>query len=216
MNSTRLFLLHVAISLLTLHSAVLADGGSIEISDSFVRVPHDIVPRFGNIVGAGKPIMVNLRAGNFSDPTIWPDGMVPGHDARIQIASDTVVTYDLHTETRLDCIEVAEHGHLTFATDRSTKIYLNELLIMPAGELSLGTEDQPIGDGVTAEIVIRGDTALKTGSIAVPGIDPRQYGKGLIVFEKVRIHGRRMDQTFIRFAGEPLAGKTTVELAVLP
>ncbi len=191
-------------------------SGGLEITDTLVQAPHDSVPRFGNIQGAGAPIIANVASGDFSDPAIWPGNVVPGAEARVQIASGTVVTYDLDSTTRFDCIEVQNLGHLAFATGQSTKLCINELMVMPDGELTIGTEAAPVADHVTAEIIFRGDTALKTGTVESPGIDPRQYGKGLIVFGKVRMHGRVLDETYIRFSQEPLAGQTTLSLESPP
>ena len=212
----RSFSFFALLALLTIVSVADPGGGGIEITEGYVRVPHDTVPRFGNIADAGTPIIVNLGSGNFSDPAIWPNGLVPGTDARVQIASDTVVTYDLHRDTRVDCIEVEPRGHLTFASDRSTKLVLNELMIMPDGELTIGSVLQPIEADVTADIIFRGDTDLKAGTLAAPGIDPRQYGKGLLVFGKVTIHGRQQDETFVRFSREPLAGDAILLLESAP
>lgn len=193
----------------------LGHGGLI-VTEDFVQATHDTVPRFANIPGAGAPISANVQSGNFSDPAIWPGGVVPGDEARIQIVDGTVVTYDLTRDTRLDCIEVQSGGHLRFATDQDTRLFLNELMVMPGGELTIGTVTQPVAEGVTAEIIFRGDTPLRTGTIENPGIDPKQYGKGLLVFGKATLHGRPMNETFLRFAKEPLAGETTLELEQAP
>ncbi|MDB4673424.1 G8 domain-containing protein, partial [Verrucomicrobiales bacterium] len=186
------------------------------VTETSVELPSDTVPRFANIPDVGLAAVKNLGSGNFSDPTIWPGGVVPGTDARVQIIGDTVVTYDLVSDARLDCIEVQDGGQFAFATDRSTRLMINELMVLPGGELTIGTEVTPVAPAETAEIIFRADAPLKTGTLESPGIDPGQYGRGLLVVGKVRIHGRPMEQTYFRFAEEPLAGASTLLLEQAP
>lgn len=191
-------------------------NGNLIVTDTHVQAPHDKVPRFCNISTAGTPIIRNLDSGDWSDSALWPGGILPGTNARVQIAEGTAVRYNLNSNTRLDCIEVQDGGRLNFATDITTKLLINELMVMPSGELTIGEINNPVSANAIAEVVFRGDTALKTGSIAAPSVDPSQYGKGLIVFGKAHIHGRSINPTYLRFATEATSGDQTLQVESNP
>src|SRR5690606_13997352 len=106
------------------------------------------------------------------------------------------VIYDVVSDVRYDAIEV--QGHLSFATTIDTKMFIDVLMVMPQGTLTIGTAEDPVRPDVTSEIIFRGDTALKTGTVANPGIDPSQYGKGLLAFGTVSMHGAAKNPTFVR------------------
>lgn len=186
----------------------VVDG--VHITDAYVTTHHDKVPRFANLGDS----LVNIRSGNWSDPNIWPGGVVPGEDARVQIAPMTTVVYDVDSDVRYDAIEV--QGQLSFATDIDTKMIIDVLMVMPQGTLTIGTAEDPARPDVTSEIIFRGDTALKTGTVANPGLDPSQYGKGLLAFGKVTMHGQEKDLTFIRLGADAKAGDTVLTLDQAP
>ena len=194
----------------TTHGTTHGSAHGVHITDGFVATHHDKVPRFANLGDS----LVNTRSGNWSDPNIWPGGVVPGQDARIQIAPMTTVIYDVVSDVRYDAIEV--QGHLSFATTINTRMLIDVLMVMPQGTLSIGTAEDPVRPDVTSEIIFRGDTALKTGTVANPGIDPSQYGKGLIAFGKVTMHGQEKDLTFIRLGADAKAGDTVLTLDQAP
>lgn len=190
--------------------------GELVVDDAFVQLSHDKVPRFCNVAGAGSSIVASVRSGTWSDGAVWSDGTVPGTEARVKVSSGTTITYDLESDTRIDCIEVEDGGHLAFATDRSTRLWIHALMIMPDGRLTIGTELEPVVVGHTAEIVFRADTPLDTGTVAAPGLDPAQYGRGLLAFGTLRVHGRALPRTFLRLAREPLAGDAALLLEEHP
>ncbi len=186
--------------------AVFGHGSDgLEVTSDFVRAPSDVIPRFCNLADAGAPVHQSIGSGNWSSPVVWSNGAVPGVDARVQIRAGDIVVYDIDSDVRIDCIEVQDHGRLRFATDRNTKIVLDVLMVMPEGSLAIGTALDPVSAAVSAQVVFRGDTELDTGVPGAAGIDPRQYGKGLIVFGTVEVHGRSVEPTFVRFAEEPFA-----------
>src|SRR3989344_4896972 len=177
------------------------------ISDTHVKTHADKVPRFCNPPNVAS-VTTNLKSGNWSDPTLWPNGVLPGTDARVQIAPNTTVTYDVESSAELDCMEI--QGSLVFATDRNTKLMISDLMVMPEGTLTVGTATQPIPENINAEIIFT-DTPLEMGTVASPGLDPQQYGKGLIVFGGITMHGKQKD-SFHRIAGELTKGTKTVTL----
>ncbi|MCO6457042.1 MAG: putative Ig domain-containing protein [Pirellulaceae bacterium] len=192
---------------------MLLHGGhaGVEVTDSEIRAPHDTVPRF-----VAAEAMYNVGSGNWSDPAIWSTSTVPGADDQVRILHGTRVTYDLASSVELDAVEVL--GRLEFATDRDTSLYLNELTVLPGAALVIGTEQQPVLPQFTAELVFT-DTPdelgrhFKTGTVAQPGVDPFQYGNGLLVFDgEVTMHGAPLSETFVRLAVEPRAGDQALTL----
>ncbi len=182
----------------------------VEITPDAVIMSHNSIPRFG-----ANPTFISVSDGNWSDPAVWQNGHVPGANAIVSIPAGRTVTYDVDSTLRLDAIEVS--GHLTFATDTNTSLWLNEIMVMPSGTLTIGTAAAPIQPSVQAEIVFT-DTPqadghhFKTGTVAHPGIDPEQWGNGLIVLGKAEMHGHTLQYTFSRAAGDVLADSTTIHM----
>ena len=166
------------------------------------------IPRFGL-----NPTSTAISTGNWSDPSIWNDEQVPGADAVVSIPDEITVTYDVASSLKLDVIEI--EGHLKFAIDTDTSVWLNEIMVMPNATLTVGTAAEPISEGVSVEIVFT-DTPqsdghhFKTGTVENPGVDPEQWGNGLIVLGKAEMHGHPLQNTFVRIDGDVLAGSTTV------
>ena len=190
--------------------------GEILVTSDYVQTSFDKIPRFCNLTDATNPVIVSAGSGDWSNPSIWSGGLVPGIDARIQISSGHTVRYDLALSPRFSCIEVTDQAKLEFAVDRSTQLIIDELMVMPGGELQIGDAAQPLPAIHLAEVTFRGDTLLKTGTVASPGIDPFQFGKGLVVLGKMRVYGRQVTYPYIRFAAEPLAAQQTIVLEHAP
>ncbi len=182
----------------------LLHGDGIEVTNTSVITPHDTVPRF-----AANADYIAIANGDWSNPLVWNQLRVPDANAKVQIPDGINVRYDVNSQQRLDAIEV--FGRLDFETEEDTSLWLNELMVMPEGVLTVGTSDNPVSVGVSAEIVFT-DTPdafgrhFKTGTVENPGIDPDQYGNGLLVFGQVILHGHELDNTFVRLDGDALAG----------
>lgn len=182
----------------------------VRVTPSAVIMMNDTIPRFGM-----NPTSISILDGNWSDPTIWQNGHVPSTNAIVSIPAGRSVTYNMNSTSRLDAIEVS--GHLKFATETSTSLWLNEIMVMPSGTLTVGTAVSPIASTVKVDIVFT-DTPqadghhFKTGTVANPGVDPSQWGNGLIVFGKAEMHGHTLQNTFVRVSGNVLAGSTTINM----
>jgi len=187
--------------------------------------PTHIITHLDKIPRFCAPALITdtaVQSGDWSNPSTWSTNRVPGNDAKVLIPTKITVTYDVQTNTEIDCIEVV--GHLTFATDRDTRLTLNNLQVLPMymhdgkmkpqGELTIGTESNPIDPSATIEIIFR-DTPLETGTVENPGRDPFQFSQHIGVFGKVRIHGALKDP-FVRTAKEPLQGETSLILEYAP
>ncbi len=193
--------------------AQIHDDPGLTITDVAISTGHDKVPRFCNEPNA-TGIVRNIKGGAWSDPSVWSSSVVPAAGAKVQIIGGTSVTYDRHSAAVIQCVEV--HGVLEFRNDIDTALWLEDgILVMPSGSLRIGDLQDPISADVSAEIVFT-DTPLKIGTIAAPGIDSGQYGRGLLVFGKLEIHGHGIDRSFIRLAQEAKAGDLTLKLVEAP
>ncbi len=76
----------------------------------------------------------------------------------------------------------------------------------PEAGLQIGTSGSPVAANALAEIVIA-DRPVDTG------IDPEQYGTGLLGFGRVTMHGSVKSPTFVRLAAEANAGQASLSLS---
>jgi PKD repeat protein len=169
-------------------------------SADVISTNHDTIPNFG-----ASPTIISVTGGAWSDVRTWSAGRLPTDGDIVAIAPNTVVTYDQVRDVQLDTLVVQPGGVLTFRTDVDTRVVVGNFLVLEGGRLEIGTEARPVAADVTAEVIIA-DQAIDTG------IDPKQYGTGLLVWGEVRMHGAVKEPTFVRLAVEPKAGDTTLTL----
>ncbi|WP_419194221.1 G8 domain-containing protein [Novipirellula herctigrandis] len=194
-------------------SADLMQHHAVQVTESQIITHHDTIPRFG-----ANPTNIAVANGLWSNSTTWSENRVPHADEITSIPHGVEVIYNIDSNVRLDVIEVS--GQLEFDQSVDTSLWLNELIVMPSGTLTIGTAESPIAGSVTAEIVFT-DTPgseghhFKTGSITAPGIDPSQYGNGLIVLGTLNVVGS--DKTdFVRAVGDIRGGGVIVNLDGTP
>ncbi len=148
-----------------------------------------------------------LQGGDWSDPMTWAGGSVPQAGGRVYIPSGLDVRYEAFSETPLDWIRV--DGTLRFAHDRDTHLRVETLAVMPGGRLEVGTQQQPILAGVTAEIEIDNDGPIDRHW------DPSQLSRGLVSHGSVSIVGSPKT-AYVQLARDPRAGDVLLELAEAP
>ena len=125
---------------------------------------------------------------------------------------DEGILVQFDTVAEIDSLEII--GQLEFATDQDTSLLVTTITVLPSGSLTIGTADNPVADSVSINIVFR-DVALQTGTLDAPGIDPSQYGNGLLVFGELTTHGA--DKTpYVRAESDILRGSTSIELSEVP
>ncbi len=178
---------------------------SIEVTDTAIITAHDIVPRF-----VAEPTDIAVASGAWSDPAIWADGSVPTLEDEVRIDADVLVLFD--TIAEIDSLEIL--GQLDFATNQNTALTVTTITVLPAGVLTLGTADNPIASTFSTEIVFR-DTPLLTGTADAPGIDPSQYGNGLLVFGELTTNGANKTP-FVRATKDIVRGDTLIQLQSVP
>ena len=95
---------------------------------------------------------VAIASGDWSDPTVWSDGVVPVSEARVLIPSGIRVSVDQIRDEVLFTVRV--DGILEFDPQVNTGLVLDTMIVTSSGALIIGTEDTPIDSGVTASIAI--------------------------------------------------------------
>jgi hypothetical protein len=148
-----------------------------------------------------NPTVVSTRSGAWSDPGTWKPARTPQPGDRVQVAANTRVTYDVIGTAPLRCVGV--DGALGFKPDADTELIVGDLLVRQSGVLEIGTEDAPIAAGRRATVVIA-DRPIDAER------DPEQFGTGLIVLGRVRMHGAPKARSFLRTTGELRAGQTSM------
>jgi hypothetical protein len=142
------------------------------------------------------------RSGNWSAPSTWTSGAVPGSRARVAIPSGIVVTVDREIATDYDWIRV--DGTLRFQPDVRTALVVETLVAM--GRLEIGTQESPIRPDVTARLIIH-----SLGKPIDHGSDPLELTRGVIAMAPVSIHGAGRTEV-VSISDLPSAGATTLQL----
>jgi PKD repeat protein len=161
----------------------------------------DAAPNFG-----ANPTIVSVQSGNWSAPSTWSLGRVPGAGDVVDIMPGTTVTYDTVSTANVTTVDVEQGGTLQFRTDINTQLTVTNLLVSVGGTLTVGTASQPVAANVTASIVFP-DLPINTT------LDPTEMGDGLIGLGNVFMCGAADNQTWVELAADAHAGDTTLTLS---
>ena len=101
-------------------------------------------------------------------------------------AEHTVV---LPPDSDYNAIEVS--GTLKVSRDYDTRCRFVVITVLPGGTLDMGTAADPVLRRV--EFVVK-DRPLLTGTDERPGVDPYQFGNGILIFGQWVAHGRQLDR----------------------
>jgi hypothetical protein len=159
------------------------------------------VPDFG-----ANPTVTAVQSGAWSSPATWSTGQIPGAGDIVAIPAGDTVTYDVVSTAALNTVEIRSGGMLTFRTDINTTLTVQNLLVLQGGTLQVGSAAAPEQVGVKAQIIFP-NIPLNTG------IDPGQFGNGLIALGTVSMHGAALSTTHVTLAAEAHAGDTTLQLS---
>ncbi len=152
--------------------------------------------------------IVSVADGAWSSTATWLPHRVPGAGDAVAIASGTTVAYDLASDAHLAAVSVRDGGELRFRTDIGTRLVADAVLIHGGGGLSMGSADDPVREGASAELVIA-DAPLD------PLRDPHLFGDGLVVLGALRMHGS-LRTAIVRLADEPKMGDRSLRLQTAP
>lgn len=175
-------------------SLILEDfGDEIKVGPTSAATHDDpTIPRF-----AASPTIWAIDDGDWFDPDTWSAGRAPTTNDVAFIPQDTTISYDEVSATKIKALDI--WGSLEFADDVSTELIVGTLTVLPLGTLQIGTSADPIAAGVSAKLTIA-NQALDTA-----GIDPKQYGTGLLALGKVDIHGSEQTETWMRLGANVVA-----------
>jgi hypothetical protein len=150
---------------------------------------------------------VALWDGDWNDPKTWYRGQVPCGGARVLIPDGVHVQIGALLETRIFTIRV--DGELEFATDVDSRIVFDTLVVTPTGSLLIGTELDPVPEGVTVDLLI-----ADNGSID-PAWDPARLSRGIVSHGQTIIHGTARTQ--VASVTDPVrAGDSALSLGTVP
>ena len=155
------------------------------------------------LVPRAEATHVAVRNGSWFDPATWSDGRIPDAGAKVLIPEAISVKYDGVSDASLFTVRV--DGKLLFAPDHDTRMVVDTLVVAKTGLLQIGTDDHPIQDCVTANIVI-----ADNGPIDV-NWDPMLLSRGIISHGSTEIHGQEKT-SFLKLAMDPVAGSTLLHL----
>ncbi|WP_135502464.1 G8 domain-containing protein [Roseovarius aestuariivivens] len=179
-------------------------GHDVHASNSGKAVEHSHVMA---LVPRSEATHIAISDGDWSDPSTWYEGRIPDADAKVLIPKGVSVRYDTESDAALFTVRV--DGELSFATDTDTKILLDTMVVSGLGRLEIGTEVDPIQQGVSTDIVI-----VNNGDIDV-NWDPTLVSRGVISHGSVEIHGQEKTE-FLKVADAPMAGDRQITLAEIP
>jgi Ca2+-binding RTX toxin-like protein len=148
-----------------------------------------------------------VRSGNWSDPSIWHGGVVPGAGARVLIPVGVEVKVDGMIPARLSTVRV--DGSLSFDPAHNTQLQVDTMLVDDCGEFYMGTSAAPIARGVTARLLITDNGAINRTW------DPFGISRGLISMGTVSIYGAQVD-SYESLAGSALAGSQSLTMKLVP
>jgi hypothetical protein len=177
----------------------------------------------------------SARSGKWSDAGTWVNKRVPRAGNNVQVRTGHVVTYDANSDAAVRVLHVA--GTLTFARDKSTRLNVGLLKVLPGEEcsedgfnchektdaaepadrtdgtpdratLEIGTRENPIPAGITATIRLTYFEGMDTNAL------PALMNCG----GRMDIHGAPMDRTWVKLGATAKAGdsKVTLEMPLTP
>lgn len=184
------------------------DGGASSTTTTADVAPYVNSMMIGHMIPnfAAMPTIISVKSGPWSDPSTWSNGRIPAAGDVVAIAGGTDVTYGIISDTAIKTLAVEPAGKLEFSTDESTKLVVGNFLVMPDGDLEIGTQERPIAADASASIVFA-DQAIDLM------MDPEQFGTGLVAMGRVSMVGAAMNSTFLKLAAEPRTGDWTLTLA---
>lgn len=167
-----------------------------------------------SLVNPSEATHIAVQNGDWSNAATWQNVTtgemeIPGAESRVFIPVGVRVSYDVDSTVPLFAVRV--DGTLSFATDVNTTMVVDTLVTTSTSQLHIGTETNPIQNGITAEIIIRSDGE----SVNLRDWDSGQLSKGIITHGQVRIYGQDKAD-FLTLTQDALAGQDHLDLTSAP
>ncbi len=112
-----------------------------------------------------------LSAANGTRPAPGRTAPIPGVNAKVLIPQHIAVTLDSVETSPLKTVRV--DGTLTFATNVTTRLMVDTLVVDATGSLIVGTAANPVANDVTAKIVIVGNGPIEH-HVGPAAVQPRR------------------------------------------
>jgi hypothetical protein len=148
-----------------------------------------------------------VQNGSWSTPSTWQGGKVPGANANVLIPTGLAVTVDRALTPSLHTIRV--DGTLQFATNKTTSLSVDTLVVTATGTFDMGTAAAPVAAGVTATLTFTDQAAINTVW------DPHLISRGLISMGTVNMYGQAVT-SFESLAHGANKGDTYLDLSQVP
>ena len=153
------------------------------------------MPAMLALVPRNQATCVAICDGNWSDPNIWWNGVIPSAGDKVLIPHDRIVDYDYSYPGSLDTVRV--DGVLSFSDTVNTLLPVDTLVNTSTGTIYADTPA-----GVTTSIVIADNGPIDTTW------DPTLLSRGLISHGTAHLKGAAKKE-FCKPSVIPLAGDTT-------
>ena len=189
-------------------SSVIAGHDRVSsMMGSMHETQHNADPASMSLVSTDQATHTVVASGNWSNPEVWENGVLPDVGARIMIPAGVTLTVDSVLSDEFKTIGI--HGTLRFANDVDTELRVDTIVSAPHGRFEMGTSAAPVVQGVTAKVVFADDGIIDTSW------DPDQLSRGAILHGSTEIHGAEKTHR-VTLAEFPAAGATSIELSSVP
>lgn len=175
--------------------------------DGLIASDHSIANDVFRLARTEDATHLAIASGDWSNPAIWRDGLIPTAGATVAVPVGLTVRFDVVMTQAIKTLRI--DGTFTFATNVDTTLRVDTIVVSTTGRLHIGTQTAPIADNVTARIII------PDGGPIDAVWDPYLLSRGLLSRGETRMYGRVVTP-FATLAVDPLAGATTLQLTQPP
>ena len=158
-----------------------AFNATIPIARAEIRPPGLGPHVIDTLIPEDDATHIAIDSGEWSNPAIWSDGIVPSTDALVLIDEGFSVTVDGVFTDRLAGVRVC--GELRFATDRNTQLTVDTFVVCHGGLFEMGSVEAPIQADVSATLLIADRGPIDRTN------DVLSLGRGFLSDSRTEIHG---------------------------
>ncbi len=154
----------------------------------------------------------SVQSGNWNSGDTWSTGSVPEVGARVLIEAGHTVKVNRDIDNAVQTVRL--EGKLNFSRTRNSSLKVDTMVALGGSEFEMGTENNPIPEGVVAKLIIEDQGDFVNTDITNPDYDPSHLGLGFIAHGSVEIYG--MKRTGYATFDEALSGATSIRVDELP